>query len=306
MMLIITGCTNDLNSSSEQIRTQSPEIAPLIFQEQENVMVYFATLDGKNLVPVTLSINPTKEGATIALEKLLAGPENNFSLETIPKGTKIKNIYLQDEIVYVDLTKNINKVAPDKAEMAIESLIMTLTEFKGINAVQILIDGQTQEKLGDINIDKPVQRLAVINNYGGKGKNLVKVYFSDANAMYLVPVTVNVPDDNLPLAALKELVKGPADKSGLMNTLWSGTRINNLTVQDGIASVDFSSEVLGYGGGATAETMLINSVVLTLTEFEDIDAVQFLINGEKIEFLPEGSDISSPIPAPQNINFIQF
>lgn len=314
LAVIITGCFNDKeppiksedSKDSSLTRDQTSERKPFLVKDQETVVVYFATLDGKNLVPVTLSINPTKEVAKIAVEKLLAGPENNFSKETIPEGTKLKDIYLQDRTVVVDFTDEIKQVSEKDGQLAIDSLVMTLTEFKEVDDVQILINGQVQKQLDGIDIDQSIKRRSDINLYKTEGKARVRVFFSDANAVYLVPVTLNVPGTDLPLAAMKKLIVGPPAGSGLIRTVWPGTRVKFFSVQNGIATVDFSPEVLGYGGGTTAESMLINSVVLTLTQFEEIETVQLLFDGKKLEYLPEGSDVSSPISAPDKINWIQF
>jgi len=314
-ILVIAGCSkkedpivNSNNTAdSPQTRTQSVERKPFIVQNQETVIVYFATPDKKNLVPVTLSVKTTKEAAKVAVEKLLAGPENDFSCGVIPEGTKLKDIYLQGRTVYVDLTEDIEKLneEAESAQLALDALTLTLTEFNEVDDVQVLIDSQVEKELGEINIENPLKRPEQINLYGKPGKHNIKIFFSDSNAMYLVPITIGVEDGDIPLRAMKKLLNGPPENSGLISTVWPGTKINNFTIEDGVATIDFSNEVLGYGGGTTAETMLLNSVVLTLTQFEEIEAVQILIDGKKVEFLPEGSDISAPIPAPRKINQVQ-
>ncbi|MGI6711267.1 MAG: GerMN domain-containing protein [Bacillota bacterium] len=294
-------------SQQDSNRNQLIDRKPFLVQNRETVRVYFATPDGKNLVPVTLSINPTKEAAKVAVEKLLAGPENNFSLRTIPEGTKLKDIFLQDRTVYVDLTTEIKKVAQKKnnTELALSSLVLTLTEFKEVDNVQVLIDGKIEKKLGEIEIEKPIKRPKNINYYGDKKENSIVIFYSDANAMFLVPISLGVSGKDFPLIALKKLLKGPPVNSGLIGTCLPQTKVHSLSINNGIASVDFSQEALGYSGGANAETMWVNSVVLTLTMFDQISAVQFLFNGKKIKYLPEGTDVSLPIPTPQDINFIQ-
>ncbi|ATW26387.1 GerMN domain-containing protein [Candidatus Formimonas warabiya] len=312
VLFILGGCTikKELSPDAEdsagstQERAKSQDRTAFLVKDQGTVLVYFATPDGKNLVPVTLSINPTKEAAKVAVEKLLAGPENDFSSGTIPEETKLLDIYLQGRTGYVDLTEEITKIPKEKAEQAVNALVLTLTEFAQVDDVQILVAGQIVPKLGPVDISKPIKRPNLINAYGEPGEDGVKVFFSDANAMYVVPVTVKGDKKNLPLSALKRLIAGPPEESGLFPTIWPGTSVKNLQVEDGVATVDFNAKVLGYGGGTTAESMLVNSVVLTLTQFENIEAVQFLVEGKKMEYFPEGTDVSSPIPAPQKINFV--
>lgn len=312
LLFVLTGCvwgrdiknnidqTDSVNKGSETFKREA-----LLVKDQELVVVYFATPDEQNLVPVTLSIKPTNEAARIAVEKLLAGPENDFSLPTVPEGTKLKDLYLYGSTAYVDLTEEVLNTSEDMAEKTVSALVFTLTEFPSVRDVKILIDSQEQEMIAAVDISQPIKRPEVINYYGQEppGDNLARVYFADSNAIYLVPVTFEVDGENPPLFALEKLVAGPPEDSGLISTIWQGAKINNLTVNDRLAVVDFSAEVLGYGGGSAAETMLVNSVLCTLTQFSDIDGVQFLIDGEKIEYFPEGTDVSSPLSAPGRINF---
>lgn len=314
LLFVLTGCSwgkdkpaDGDNSDSTKKEAGSVERTALLVKDQELVVVYFAAPDGKNLVPVTLAIKPTEEAAKIAVEKLLAGPENDFSLPTISEGTKLKDLYLQGDTAYVDLTDEVLSTPEDSAEQTIDAIVFTLTEFPTVRDVQILINSQIKEKLGPVDISKPMARPEAINYYGDKpsDQNIAKVYFSDSNAIYLVPVTMQVDAKNPPLSALKKLVEGPPKESGLVSTVWQGTKINDFKVEAGVAMVDFNAEVLGYGGGSAAETMLVNSVLFTLTQFPEIEGVQFLIEGRQIELLPEGTDVNSPLSAPSKINFTQ-
>lgn len=313
LLIISTGCSwgnifgGQDNADDTSKKAESPERKAFLVKDQELVVVYFATKDGKNLVPVTLTIKPTAEAAKVAVEKLLAGPENDFSLPTIPEGTKLKDIYLEGTTAYLDLTEEFLKTTEELAEQTVDALVLTTTEFPGVDGVQILINSQIKEKLGPIDISTPLKRRSKVNYYGNKDvkENLIKVYYSDANAIYLVPVTVQGDAKNLPLSALKKLVAGPPKNSDLSSTIWQGTKINNFKIENGVAVADFSKELLGYGGGSTAETMMINSILFTLTQFTEIERVQFLIDGEKLEYFPEGSDVSAPLSAPGKINFIQ-
>ncbi|NMA15382.1 MAG: GerMN domain-containing protein [Clostridia bacterium] len=306
VFVFLFGCGTNKEDAKDlsESRTPPPKRIPFLVQNQETVLVYFATVDGKNLVPVTLSINPTNEVAKVAVEKCLAGPENEFTLPVIPEETKLKNLLIQVNTVYVDLTSEITQVDSEKAKLAIDSLVLTLTEFNEVEDVQILVDGQIPKTIGGVDTSKPIKR-PMINLYGGEGKEEVKVFYSDSNAMYLVPVTFRVSVNDLPYFTLKKLVEGPPNKSGLVRTLWNGAKVISYSVQEGIATVDFSREVLGYGGGTTAETMFVDSVVQTLTQLESVDAVQFLFAGEKLDYLPEGTDVSSPISGTAKINYRQ-
>ncbi len=92
---------------------------------------------------------------------------------------------------------------------------------------------------------------------------------------------------------MEELLKGPRDK-GLSRVIPEGTRLLELRVENGITYVDLSAEIAGANYGAEAEGVLIDSIVWTMTQLEEIEAVQILVEGEIVDSL--GGHYSASIP----------
>jgi spore germination protein GerM len=84
--------------------------------------------------------------------------------------------------------------------------------------------------------------------------------------------------------SLREIVKGP-ESDRLFPTLPSLVEVRDVKVIDGMAVVDFSSEVLTETSqipqSSTSETLAIFSIVNTITEFEEIE--RFKITIESME-----------------------
>ena len=51
-------------------------------------------------------------------------------------------------------------------------------------------------------------------------------------------------------------------------------------IEDKVATVDWSAEVLEGSGGARVEELAIQSIVYTLTEFPTISSVRFTVEGK--------------------------
>lgn len=121
------------------------------------------------------------------------------------------------------------------------------------------------------------------------------VYYQD-NDGYLVPVMCNVPlEDGIAKATLNLMVQSTgndmqAARLGLRTVLPENTTIE-LDISGGLARIDLSEEVLSLADAAQ-ETNMVNAVVQTLTEFDTVTEVEFLIGGQKLEKLPHGTDIS--------------
>ncbi len=84
-----------------------------------------------------------------------------------------------------------------------------------------------------------------------------------------------------------------------------GTQVNGVEVKDGLASVDLSSafrDKFPSGSnisGSNIGYLCVYSIVHTLCELPDIDRVQLLIDGQKVDSLGQ-VDLSVPLtPDPE-------
>ncbi|MBN2395837.1 MAG: GerMN domain-containing protein [Candidatus Atribacteria bacterium] len=124
----------------------------------------------------------------------------------------------------------------------------------------------------------------------------IPLYFSDEDARHLIPEYREMEKrSDLVKNTIVELIKGPSNQN-LYPTIPNTTKVNALYVQEGIAYIDLSSEVVrDHPGGSTGELLTIYSLVLTLTSFPGIDKVQILIDGNSGETLVGHVDISVPL-----------
>lgn len=81
-------------------------------------------------------------------------------------------------------------------------------------------------------------------------------------------------------AALEKLIVGRPVTPGATRVLPPDTKILGLKINNGLATVNFSPEVLKANVGAEGEALGIQSIVDTLTEFPEIKGVSFEVNGK--------------------------
>lgn len=121
------------------------------------------------------------------------------------------------------------------------------------------------------------------------------VYYQD-NSGYLVPVAKNIENQQgIAKATLALMVSSPrndmeAARLGLRTVLPEGTEID-LDISGGVARVDLSKNVVSLPS-AEAESNMIGAVVQTLTEFDTVKTVRFLIDGQEVDTLPHGTSVS--------------
>lgn len=94
--------------------------------------------------------------------------------------------------------------------------------------------------------------------------------------------------------SLLEGVHGPAENAGLGTQIPSGTELNAISIQNGVATVDLSDE-FESGGGSLSMRMRVAQVVYTLTQVPSVEGVLFEIDGKPVDSIGgEGIDVSSP------------
>lgn len=98
-------------------------------------------------------------------------------------------------------------------------------------------------------------------------------------------------------AAMEELLARPDDfesNTGVATAIPPGIRLRDLTIDQGVATVDLS-EGFGTGSGSTGELLSVAQVVYTLTQFPTVDGVLFEVEGEPLRRTPgHGLLLSGP------------
>jgi spore germination protein GerM len=135
----------------------------------------------------------------------------------------------------------------------------------------------------------------------------VQVYFvrvASHRALTLAPVHRRVPPgptDALEAAALRAMLEGPTrgERSrGLVSEIPSGTVLRGVTLQGGLATVDLGVS-FAQGGGSSSMLARVWQIVYTATQFPDVESVQLLIGGRRVDTLGgEGLMIGAPLRRP--------
>lgn len=114
-----------------------------------------------------------------------------------------------------------------------------------------------------------------------QGTAVITLYFADFQAQHVIPEEreVAVTGDSLAQITVSELLKGPKDPY-LRKPFPDGLKLLSAEVKDGIAYVNFSSQMNQVQGSAGA-AMVSKSLIHALTDLEGIDKVMILVEGQK-------------------------
>jgi len=138
------------------------EVEPVPTEEVVEVNLYFSDSQAMYLVAEKRKISQAPSLAKQAIVELIKGPESSDLYPTIPEGTQVNEVYIVDDIVYIDLSEEIFKNHPGGSSgelMTVYSIVNTLTEIPMIKGVQILVEGNEMKSLvGHIDISMPLLR----------------------------------------------------------------------------------------------------------------------------------------------------
>lgn len=120
--------------------------------------LYFQNKENKNLVKESRLIdskNLLREPYIELLNMLIRGPEGENCEKVIPEGTKINEIVLNGDVITINFSSEFVENSKDEKQRynSIYSIVKTLTEFKEINGIKIIIDGKEIDGFTEIGLD---------------------------------------------------------------------------------------------------------------------------------------------------------
>lgn len=129
----------------------------LYYVNEEYVMTGNETL--KKVLPVEKEVTVGEKSVeSIILSELQKKP-NKENLSTALEGIKVLSVDTAEKIAYVNLAGDKLSGGSMQEDLVLHQIIYSLTELKGIDAVQLLVDGSKRETLmGHIFIEEPLRR----------------------------------------------------------------------------------------------------------------------------------------------------
>lgn len=137
LILTITACSSNKNDglvgSDESSFLQEPG--------QIHLLLYFGSEQGDYLVPELRVVDRSSNIEEVIVRELIKGPVSNGTRQLIPKDTKVLYAKLRSNTVLVNLSSDF-KLTGTENNLAVSSIVNSLTELPGIKYVQLLIDGR--------------------------------------------------------------------------------------------------------------------------------------------------------------------
>lgn len=220
---------------------------------------------------------------------LLSGKKHNVTLngsDTTPVTPKINT---QDEPALV----------PGNSAPSADETATIKPEKPAVTAPEATPKPAVTESKPVVKTEKPVAKPTV--KPAATRKTTLFFVTIDADGRVLrKEVSRDIPQSDSPMSeALNALFKGtvtPESTKGLRSLIPQGTRLLSATVKDGVATINVSDEFQFNQFGIEGYLGQLSQIVFTATAFPTVKSVQFLIEGQRHEYLgAEGVWIGTPL-----------
>lgn len=122
------------------------------------VMLYFLNADsvlrGEER---TLELYEGDTQTSAVTRALSEGPKNSELRPVLPEGFRVRSVWLEEDVCYVNLSSALVETVPDGAELfyALRALSRSLCSLDTVSEVRFLVDGEFAERYGSVNIAEP-------------------------------------------------------------------------------------------------------------------------------------------------------
>lgn len=129
--------------------------------EKVRLHLYFANEDGNQLVDTYRNVvyNSNISMERLVVEQVLKGPNSDVVFPTLNPASKVLSVTTRDGVCYVNLDQAfLTEPYGVTSQVAIYSLVNSLTELSSVSAVQITIEGKTGKAFMDSSLSSAFER----------------------------------------------------------------------------------------------------------------------------------------------------
>jgi len=279
------------------------------------VTIYYQDQDGC-LIPMTrwIMIQPGIARAAISLNidsPIIREQTAYYGVyPVIPSGTEILGINIRDGLATIDFSRHFLNYRDARAERnLVASIVYTLTEFKTVDRVLILVNGYLQEQMKyGTDISRPLGREDIqINNgrllIGDEGGKVDVYLWKKANEGFTYMVPVSVPVSGYTGDVAEILVKRllDTDSSGALATqIPKGVELLECRTSNGLLTLNFSDGFVN-DDDESGKAGVLKQLSHTLKQVSGISGIRVLVEGRQID-IPDEVANASGLAIPTTIN----
>lgn len=252
-------------------------------EEKQNLNFYYTAKDLDELSD-DLTVQAEKRNMRVyTLDQLLdayfKGPASEHLASPFPDGTHVVSISKDENGLVLVMSGEYFTLSGIDLSLAACCLVNTVCEYAGVEQITVV------DEMERVRLTLAPDSYLLTNEIKGESDTTFTLYFADSDMRYLLPelrqvtLSENVSAENY---LLRQLIEGPRE-DGYREVIPEGTEILGVSTEGGICTVNFTKAfVENQQNGTYGAYMAILGVVNTLTSLDEINSVQFLIDGETV------------------------
>ncbi|HCC07683.1 MAG TPA: hypothetical protein DEP72_05960 [Clostridiales bacterium] len=280
--------------------------------EKTQVTVYCVDKTETKLVSENRNIKykDTEDLMKKVADELKKDPKDKSVIKLIPENVEIENILYnqKDKVVEISLSKDFNDLSSKEKIFMTSGIAKTFNQFDFVEGVKFFVgeEPMKNENGEEIGVITENDVITDTTQQAQEKKEVeIKLYFTNEDASSLIRETrktIISSDEKTEKVLIEELISGPGIDGKLISPIPKGTELKDIEVKDGICYVDFNEAFkTNHVGGSDLERLTIFSIVNSLTEIEEINKVQFLIEGKKSEIYKGHYEFDKPFERDDSI-----
>ena len=210
-----------------------------------------------------------------------AGPQDPALETPLPSDTALLSSSLHDDVLTLRFNAALAQLTGAELTIAAGCLAKTFLPLSGAKALILTADGALLG--GDTALTVTLEDLSLRDDSLDLLHAEFPVYYASMDRRHLIRETVTIRHataEELTMQLLEQLLTPPAGTT-LRSALPTGTRFLSVSVANGLCTVDVSREFESRRFYAmSAQCLSLLSVVNTLTALEEIDRVEFTVEGD--------------------------
>lgn len=252
--------------------------------------VYYTDPERRYLVGHAISVNPADREnlESYLIEQLFHPPEGAGFRAPLPTGVRLLGVQVEDGLCTVNFSgefESRSSAIPLNQRLALLSVVNTLTQLEHIDRVEFAVEGDLLLHYGLLSIPEPLQRN---ENAIGPVRTAVNefdatLYLANGADQLLLAIPTRIRQTSGVSQAelvLRTLLHFEA-RNGLRSGIPAETRLNSMTIENGICTLDLSAEFLQAGDRLPTA---VRCITASLCALDEITTVQITVDGT----IPQG------------------
>lgn len=242
------------------------------------ITLFFPDRDNKYLIPVTRFVPENPAVLTQTIRNLAQGPDPATTLDTKAILPDVDKVYYSGSTVYVEIDAESDRLRDtDMLEMALVSIVRTMTGIPGMRRVQFLPDGKRSDEIAP--------GVAVRSPWLGDTGPAAYLAYNTFDRYLLFPYKPDLSN----VVTVREhcLMLFDALKTGLSEdplvepVVPRGVQLLNVYYANHNLKLDLNKAFLeAYKGDRQRQSMMMDAMLYTFSSIEGVNSLQFLVEGD--------------------------